>query len=165
MSVPAPLPAEVLQLDISELQERLGDREWHPLNLSTLFIDPNKDWGFRIDNWYFIRKESIDENGFHRNSDESNFQYPSTIQPKTSVKVETEETFDTTNDLGITESSSIAPTLEMDNVTPLMTQESNSPTTIPTIEPIDSSENSSLVTNVSNFGNSANASDLFVEAP
>ncbi|XP_076752839.1 uncharacterized protein LOC143424575 [Xylocopa sonorina] len=136
---------DVLNLDKFELQNRLRNRGWQLLDLFSLSIDPNEDWGFRIGNWYFIRKESNDQDEFENNSDESDFQIPSTIQSNDSNDIETTEAFDITKETEVeTESSStISTTISeytMNSVISLTTQQ-NDLQTVQTTELIDSSEN------------------------
>ncbi|XP_068973773.1 uncharacterized protein [Bombus flavifrons] len=133
-----PLTIEILNLDKFELQNAIKTHGWHLLNLSILSFDPNQDWGFRIGDWYFIQK-GFNQNGYEDSSDELNFQTPSTIKPKDTTKIETEQTFDFTNDPEVTESSQT-----ISSITTPVTQQIDPQTTIRNTEQIDSSESSSL---------------------
>ncbi|XP_076238911.1 uncharacterized protein LOC143182053 [Calliopsis andreniformis] len=76
---PIGLPTEVLDLDRFQLQRRLRNREWRQLDLSTLSFDPNRDWGFRVGNWYFIRKGVRNPIRFDGNSSDESNESPATI--------------------------------------------------------------------------------------
>ncbi|XP_076628472.1 uncharacterized protein LOC143345339 isoform X2 [Colletes latitarsis] len=143
-TTPATLSTEVLDLNKLQLETRLRNREWHQIDLSTLSFNPDQDWGFRVGNWYFIRKR-LDKN----NSNESDFHLQSTIQPTNPTEVETKHlTSDHhTNSLEVTESSPIvSPTTVsmIHDMGQLTTQE----TTIQTSTQVDTSVNSLLVTEI-----------------
>ncbi|CAL7943912.1 unnamed protein product [Xylocopa violacea] len=141
---------DVLNLDKFELQKRLNNRDWHLLDLFTLSFNPNQDWGFRIGDWCFIRKESKDQDESENNSDESDFQIPSTIQSNDASDVETTEAFGITNEPEVTESPSTTSTtiseLTMHSLTSSTTQQNDLQTTVQTTELIDSSESFSMKT-------------------
>ncbi|XP_043266160.1 uncharacterized protein LOC122405456 isoform X2 [Colletes gigas] len=148
-TTPATLSTEVLDLNKLQLETRLRNREWHQIDLSTLSFNPDEDWGFRVGNWYFIRKRLEGHNGFEKNNSiESDFHLQSTIQPTNPTEVETKGTSDHhTNSLEITESSQIiSPTTVsmIHDMGQLTTQE----TTIQTSTQVDTSVNSLLVTEI-----------------
>ncbi|OAD57370.1 hypothetical protein WN48_02171 [Eufriesea mexicana] len=138
------LTIEMFDLDRFELIRRLRNHEWHLLNISTLSFDSNQDWGFSVGNWYFIKKGFKHQDEFEETSNEFKFESSSTIHPKESTQAETGETFNMTNDPEVTEYSPttlFTTALTMHNVTSLMTQHTDSQTTIGITEPIDLSEN------------------------
>ncbi|CAK9820619.1 hypothetical protein ANTPLA_LOCUS10718 [Anthophora plagiata] len=113
---------------------------------AALSFNPNEDWGFRIRNWYFIRKGYKNQNTFNNNFDQLDYQLLNSIQPKNSAEAESRETFDVTEDSGITESILTASTiniLSIHNVTSTTTREVD----LQTAEQIDSYEYSSPKTN------------------
>ncbi|XP_012343205.2 uncharacterized protein LOC105735730 [Apis florea] len=89
-----------------ELRSRVRNYEWQLLNLSTLFFNSNEDLRFRIGNWYFIRKDFMNQNEFEYNSDELDVtsQLSSITQPKDSTETNTEITSEITNSLEVTKS-------------------------------------------------------------
>lgn len=115
---------------IFEVQNRLRNYEWKLLNLSILFFNSNEDLRFRIGNWYFIRKDFMNQNEFEYNSDEFDVtsQPLSTIQPKNSIETNTEITSEITNDLEVTKS------LPSNLFTTILIQEIDAQTTIQTTE-------------------------------
>ncbi|CAK9820618.1 hypothetical protein ANTPLA_LOCUS10718 [Anthophora plagiata] len=140
------LSTETWNFDEFDLRNRFDNREWIPLNLSALSFNPNEDWGFRIRNWYFIRKGYKNQNTFNNNFDQLDYQLLNSIQPKNSAEAESRETFDVTEDSGITESILTASTiniLSIHNVTSTTTREVD----LQTAEQIDSYEYSSPKTN------------------
>ncbi|XP_033326494.2 uncharacterized protein LOC117220541 isoform X1 [Megalopta genalis] len=118
------LPDDILDLDEFQLRRKLRNRKWLRVDLSTLIFDPNRDWGFRVGNWYFIRKDSKNVNQ-KDNSNESDLQ--GVMRPTESVEVRTERTLDDTNPATVDSLSipSSTVTLATDIVTQLMTQQTN----------------------------------------
>ncbi|XP_043802420.1 uncharacterized protein LOC122720054 [Apis laboriosa] len=113
-----------------EVRNRLRNYEWQLLNLSTLFFNSNENLRFRIGNWYFIRKDFMNQNEFEYNSDELDvtFQPPSIIQSKDSTETNTEITSEIINDLEVTKS------LPSSLFTTILIQQTDTQTTIQTIE-------------------------------
>ncbi|XP_028521656.2 uncharacterized protein LOC114577301 isoform X2 [Apis cerana] len=113
-----------------EVRSKLRNYEWQLLNLSTLFFNSNEDLKFRIGNWYFIRKDFINQNEFKYNSDELDVtsQSSSIIQSKDSIETNTEITSEIINDLKVTKS------LPRNLFTTILIQQSDAQTTIQTIE-------------------------------
>lgn len=85
---------------------------------------------FRIGNWYFIRKDFINQNEFKYNSDELDVtsQSSSIIQSKDSIETNTEITSEIINDLKVTKS------LPRNLFTTILIQQNDAQTTIQTIE-------------------------------
>ncbi|XP_076655739.1 uncharacterized protein LOC143360610 [Halictus rubicundus] len=139
-SVDSSVPDDVLDLDEFQLRRKLRNREWLRVDVSTLSFDPNRDWGFRVGNWYFIRKDS--KNVLEKdNSDESDVQRRITIRPTESFG--TEGTLDNV-DLENVDSSSIAPPtipFTTDTATQSMTQQTSTGTPTQTSTQSGSSEN------------------------
>ncbi|XP_061929991.1 uncharacterized protein LOC114577301 isoform X1 [Apis cerana] len=123
-----------------EVRSKLRNYEWQLLNLckdsyvhnffATLFFNSNEDLKFRIGNWYFIRKDFINQNEFKYNSDELDVtsQSSSIIQSKDSIETNTEITSEIINDLKVTKS------LPRNLFTTILIQQSDAQTTIQTIE-------------------------------
>ncbi|XP_054002827.1 uncharacterized protein LOC128889309 [Hylaeus anthracinus] len=147
-TTPDNLPTEVLDFNKLRFKSRLRNCGWHQVNLSTLTFDPDQDWGFRIGNWYFIRKDDTNRNGIEKNnSDDSNFHVQSTIEPTDLSKVDTGQTSDDMNYSEVTES-----TLAISTTTTFATQSvTQSTTQKATIQPstqIDSSITTSSRTEI-----------------
>nr|XP_012138933.1 PREDICTED: uncharacterized protein LOC105662243 isoform X4 [Megachile rotundata] len=87
-TAPSLLSTEILSLDHFQIQQRLNTREWFLLDLKNLTFDPNRDFGFRIGNWYIIRKQYKDDNRFDNSFDELDFPSSEKILP-TSTENET----------------------------------------------------------------------------
>ncbi|XP_076296335.1 uncharacterized protein LOC143216799 isoform X2 [Lasioglossum baleicum] len=121
------VPDDILDLDEFQLRRKLRNREWLRVDLSTVSFDPNRDWGFRVGNWYFIRKDS--NNVLEKdNSDESDVQSRITIRPTESFG--TEGTLDNA-DLETMDSSSILSStipFTTDAATELITQRTSTGT-------------------------------------
>ena len=126
-----PPPMEVLNLDKFQLRRRLGNREWLQIDLSTLSFDPDRDWGFRVGNWYFIRKEFKDPNGFGRNNSDESGASQTTVHQIDRTDGGTRGTFTNTKDPGATETSTVSTTTEFttQTVTDVMTQQTDVQTT------------------------------------
>ncbi|XP_012138874.2 uncharacterized protein LOC105662243 isoform X3 [Megachile rotundata] len=134
---------EILSLDHFQIQQRLNTREWFLLDLKNLTFDPNRDFGFRIGNWYIIRKQYKDDNRFDNSFDELDFpSSESTVSSMDSTELNIEETFETVIDLMTTE---ILPT-STENETPSVTEETSIVITTQNTIPTSSVESSSLGT-------------------
>nr|XP_012138874.1 PREDICTED: uncharacterized protein LOC105662243 isoform X3 [Megachile rotundata] len=134
---------EILSLDHFQIQQRLNTREWFLLDLKNLTFDPNRDFGFRIGNWYIIRKQYKDDNRFDNSFDELDFpSSESTVSSMDSTELNIEETFETVIDLMTTE---ILPT-STENETPSVTEETSTVITTQNTIPTSSVESSSLGT-------------------
>ncbi|KZC06869.1 PREDICTED: uncharacterized protein LOC107195142 [Dufourea novaeangliae] len=143
---PPALSTDILDLDELQLKRKLQDREWLRVDLSTVTFDPDRDWGFRVGNWYFIRKELKNDNGFKKNNaDDLDFQHRS--QPTDPIGVKTEETSDDTTELEAMDSLSVMSTTTafttVDVMTQLMTQQADTHVTTQSNIQIDTSENPS----------------------
>ncbi|XP_078036634.1 uncharacterized protein LOC144469833 [Augochlora pura] len=137
--VQSALPDDILDLDEFQLRRKLRNREWLRVDLSTLTFNPNRDWGFRVGNWYFIRKDT--KNVYEKdNSDKSDVQ--GAMRPTESVKIGTEEPSEDTNPETLDSLSipSSTVTLTTDIVTQLMTQQTNAYIPTESSTQIDSSE-------------------------
>ncbi|XP_012138782.2 uncharacterized protein LOC105662243 isoform X1 [Megachile rotundata] len=142
-TAPSLLSTEILSLDHFQIQQRLNTREWFLLDLKNLTFDPNRDFGFRIGNWYIIRKQYKDDNRFDNSFDELDFpSSESTVSSMDSTELNIEETFETVIDLMTTE---ILPT-STENETPSVTEETSIVITTQNTIPTSSVESSSLGT-------------------
>ncbi|XP_076673048.1 uncharacterized protein LOC143371598 isoform X2 [Andrena cerasifolii] len=137
-----PSPMEVLNLDKFQLRRRLRNREWLQIDLSTLSFDPDRDWGFRVGNWYFIRKEFKDPNGFERNNSDESSATQTTVQQIDRTNGGTRDTFTNTKDTRVTETSTVSTTTEFttQTVSDVMTQQTDVQTTdiVTRIDSVDS---------------------------
>lgn len=94
---------------------------------ATLSFDPDRDWGFRVGNWYFIRKGFKDPNGLERNNSDESGATQTTVQQIDRTDGGTRGTFTNTKDPGTTETSTVSSTTEFttQTVTDVMTQQTD----------------------------------------
>ena len=94
---------------------------------ATLSFDPDRDWGFRVGNWYFIRKGFKDSNGLERDNSDESGATQTTVPQIDRTDGGTQDTFTNTKDPAATETSTVSTTPEFttQTVTDVMTQQTD----------------------------------------